>query len=1228
MKIVACADLHLNNSNFGRIDSRGIPFRAKDFMAAFDHVVRQTVDSIRPSHFVIVGDVYDNPSPPNPIRKFLNVRLGMLSDCGIKTHILVGNHDACHAHHALEPVEAIGMNGVSVYYSPQIIDRVECLMLMFPHSEAVERKEKNMRQAFLEFVSSSASVVASAKRSGKDVIFFGHFPVLGAKDNDSHSNARISDVNFSDLQSVGADYIVLGDYHARQAIDLGPGTECLYVGSLERATFGDIQSEKGFVVYDSNQEKGKRLSWVPYVDGRPFIKIDGILDDIRDKVGSAPVVPGKPAVVKIACVGGKDECRKFDDIKQSLKDMLPNEAVVMFEFELTDVGRKDRVDELRRQMRESGDIGAKEIVQAAVTAADDMLKEPADKEAARSVIEDIVTIACRAQLTPSSVGGRVRIHGMRLHNFQRYGDEKNIVEFDPGAEWFLSPDRELHGDECADAAAKFLSSIDVNAKRLISIVGKTDGDERLSNGSGKSSILEAVSYAFFGKLVREFASRPPSSAESTTSIVRTVGGVQSKEAYVDVLFSSDGQLWMVKRGRKISKSGGHSPILVLSCLSSKDVKSFSGHRREDADRTIAQLVRMDFDTCVNSILFGQHDAGSFISGTDKTRKDILIKILGLTVIFGCLEEARNRKRLKEKEIDALESQISALSKHVMSEAEMSASRKEMDDLDARMARRESETAAIASKIASMRQAPEIAARNSAAGEAAMHRQLLEQKREELKSRSASRRREEAAASAEKESKLRNHSRLESDRAKMMSELAVLEKDASSFDDPAAKKMMATIAAAKEAKPKRTSQMDGISKRLLELESERSAASTKMRERQGDVFKLDALRAKAAAGQKIKCPECQSVVTAAHIELKKAEKQAEIASLSSELDSILQKRSAVKSEENEVRAKIANIDEYVAKEAETLSSIRNHENKVARIAAIKSSVPDMDARITESKSDLDAAEKVLASLCVAVADMEKSVLNEIKPFEVRQSELDARCLSADAAAKKIDADIASLESDLSAAKLDGDKDIARRAFLDAQIGEAKRTLSAIGSKKSEMDLKSRELRVLLCAEDVFSQDGISVQIIDKYTPLLNQYIAEFLDVTSKGRILADVSSDKEKGDIMVNISGSVAPEAALASKGEQVRIRLAVELALGMLALSHSDSAPDFVCLDEIFSPVDIQGKEMVFDVIRKLQEHFRMVLVISHDPAVQQSISETIVVNKVSNVSTIEKQPDCAKNDV
>ena len=132
-----------------------------------------------------------------------------------------------------------------------------------------------------------------------------------------------------------------------------------------------------------------------------------------------------------------------------------------------------------------------------------------------------------------------------------------------------------------------------------------------------------------------------------------------------------------------------------------------------------------------------------------------------------------------------------------------------------------------------------------------------------------------------------------------------------------------------------------------------------------------------------------------------------------------------------------------------------------------------------------------------------------------------------------------------------------------------------------------------------------------------YISESMPSYSTSSIKED---DKKEEKFGLVITGSTGPKADLVSGGEFTRLRLAVDLALGLLCLARSDSAPDFVCLDEIFAPVDESGKELMFEILEKLQEYFRMIIVISHDRMIKERIKNTIIVNKVNDISQIEQQ--------
>jgi DNA repair exonuclease SbcCD ATPase subunit len=202
-----------------------------------------------------------------------------------------------------------------------------------------------------------------------------------------------------------------------------------------------------------------------------------------------------------------------------------------------------------------------------------------------------------------------------------------------------------------------------------------------------------------------------------------------------------------------------------------------------------------------------------------------------------------------------------------------------------------------------------------------------------------------------------------------------------------------------------------------------------------------------------------------------------------------------------------------------------------------------------------------------------------------------------------------------------KESAEAGTLEGRIVESDKTTKKIGEKIADHKEKQQLVNRLELIDSYLGLDGIRMQIIEKYLPVLNDYIAGFLELTSKGRMEVVVAADKKKeGKIEMTVTGSSAPAPELVSGGEFVALRLAVDLGLGMLSMLRNDNAPDFVCLDEVFAPVDAAGKWRMFEVVNKLQEHFRTVIVISHDAFIREKIKNTIMVHKINDISTIEKQ--------
>ena len=133
MLIFHCADTHLGHRMFNKTvpldeEDAGLNQREADIYNAWDRLVQEAIQ-INPDVFIHAGDFFDSVTPSN--RAIVRARDGLykLSEAGIKSVILAGNHETprlSETGHVFSLLERIP--DVSVMYDgkPQL-DKCECV---------------------------------------------------------------------------------------------------------------------------------------------------------------------------------------------------------------------------------------------------------------------------------------------------------------------------------------------------------------------------------------------------------------------------------------------------------------------------------------------------------------------------------------------------------------------------------------------------------------------------------------------------------------------------------------------------------------------------------------------------------------------------------------------------------------------------------------------------------------------------------------------------------------------------------------------------------------------------------------------------------------------------------------------------------------------------------------------------------------------------------------------
>lgn len=345
INILHLADIHIGMENYGRLDSQsGLNSRVVDFLRrmaeAIDHALENEVDVC-----IFAGDAYKNQRPNPTLQREFARRIKRLSDAGVPTILLVGNHDMSTADRAASSLDIFSTLDVpnTIVAGRDAVHQItgrrgqplQVAAVPYPHRNRLlgndEYREMNINQldqALIDIMGANIAALAEEVRQKPDIpaVLTGHFSVGGAVQGSEQSVMLGKDVVV--LKSVLADptwdYVALGHIHKHQDVNNGNQPPIVYPGSLERIDFGEEREAKGFVM--ASVEKGNTTWEFVEVQCRKFttIKVDVRKSDdpmtaILDKINEFFV---EEAVVRVIIAAREDQDPLIEDrlIQQALKN--------------------------------------------------------------------------------------------------------------------------------------------------------------------------------------------------------------------------------------------------------------------------------------------------------------------------------------------------------------------------------------------------------------------------------------------------------------------------------------------------------------------------------------------------------------------------------------------------------------------------------------------------------------------------------------------------------------------------------------------------------------------------------------------------------------------------------------------------------------------------------------------------------------------------------------------
>ena len=347
MKVLHFADAHIDMANYGRHDPEtGLPLRVLDFLKSLDAIIEAAIAE-KVDLVIFAGDAYRNRTPAPTFQREWGKRIIRLSKAGIRTLLLVGNHDLSPAlgrANAIQEFETLDIPHVTVLAKPQFLSADELGLpvqviaipwvsrsgLMAATDAGPDEVFTNIEERLTELVNMWLEKADPAI----PVILTAHASVQGAKFGSERTVMLGADLVLpgSLVRDSRLDYVALGHIHKPQDLNENAHPPVIYPGSIERVDFGEAGDDKFFVIADITRGK-TRVQWRKLENIRPFIdrrikleSAENVTETLKSALPAAEVLDG--AIVRLTV----DYTREWDTLID--EPALRRYAEAAFEFHL------------------------------------------------------------------------------------------------------------------------------------------------------------------------------------------------------------------------------------------------------------------------------------------------------------------------------------------------------------------------------------------------------------------------------------------------------------------------------------------------------------------------------------------------------------------------------------------------------------------------------------------------------------------------------------------------------------------------------------------------------------------------------------------------------------------------------------------------------------------------------------------------------------------------------
>ncbi len=707
-------------------------------------------------------------------------------------------------------------------------------------------------------------------------------------------------------------------------------------------------------------------------------------------------------------------------------------------------------------------------------------------------------------------------------------------------------------------------TVDFDGVTLAALIG--------ANGSGKSSLIDAIRFALFGH------------TRGGSDGVITDG---EQACRVEFEFALGDERYLVSRQR--SRKGAGSTLLSLQMRNGHEPIVLDGKSVAETQRRIEDALHLTDDLFTVTACANQGNVAAFSQAKPAARKQVLSEILDLVAWERRADVARQLGREVGSQVEADRTRHAALHA-TASEAE--ALREQIAHTEATQGDVTRHIAATETELAQSQETKETLLRDREADRA--RRQALD----ELSTRAET----TQTAIGEATTRLSQLQKAVNGKVALLDGIRRAEAAQTYAQELEAKRQederLAHEAELVEQRKRAAVSEHAQSVRSLKERIEQARAShdhqvRSLRQRVTD------LNAQAEPLERVPCADTEMAATCPLIEAARRAKAA-LPAVEAELTKLLDvdpiaddakwlaelEAKPVAEAEEKRRREIVKARKEAGYDATEHAKAKTAASKLRELQESLRRVERAEVQLAEVRTQLDGLTADAKQTAERRAILEKE-LGPARDWEALLAKVEQTIKTARSSLATLQAKLQTLGQ--------------QHGALKERLRLAEQACAEVEQLAARVRNGERRLNLLKILAQAFGKSGIPALLIEQAVPDLEAVANDVLSVLSDGRMSLALRSQRETKakTIQETLDIVIADERGERayenfSGGEAMRVDLALRIALSVLLASRAGARCEMLVLDETCAPLDAQGRALFVDCLERISDRFATVLVVTH----------------------------------